>query len=132
MVDTSNTPVVVTSLQDVDTILCDLILEAYKNQDVTKEQIDSYNFFETIQKLHNQKITNKDYSPIIVENTVFTHLDGSFGMLRVIIEFADQDFYNTTIKLAVVNFTDEEKLAFDKVYGKVINTYIPQLVDEVV
>lgn len=132
MVDTSNTPVVVTSLQDVDTILCDLILEAYKNQDVTKEQIDSYMFFETIQKLHNQKITNKDYSPIIVENTVFTHLDGSFGMLRVIIEFTDQDFYNTTIKLAVVNFTDEEKLMFDKVYGKVINTYIPQLVDEVV
>lgn len=124
-------PVVVTSLADADTILCELILEAYKDKEISKEQIDSYGFFSTIHNLHNQKIKNKDYTPIIVENTVFSHEDGTYGLFRVIVEFENQDFYNTTIKLSVVNFTEEEKLIFDKVYGKVINTYIPQLVDEI-
>lgn len=131
MIDTTLTPMVVPSLKNADTILCELILEAYKDQEITKDQIDSYNFFETIHKLHCQKIKNKDYTPIIVENTVFNHNDGTHGLFCVIVEFNDNDFYNTTVNVAVVNFTKEEKLIFDKIYGKVINAYIPKLVDNV-
>lgn len=131
MIDTIDTPVIVSSLQDADTILCELIIEAYKDQNITRDQLDSYNFFETIHKLHSKHIDDKDYSPIIVENTVFKHDDNSFGLFRVIVDFENQDFYDTTIKLSVINFTEEEKNIFDKVYGRVINTVIPKLVDEI-
>lgn len=134
MISTIYSPVVVSSLHDVDIILCKLILEAYKDQDVTEDQIDSYNFFETIQQLHYQHVLNKDYTPIVVENTVFTHKDGSVGLLRVIIEFIstdnDTNFYDTTIKLAVVDFTEEEKNIFDKIYYDVIKDSIVNFLEE--
>lgn len=124
MINTSLTPVVVSSLQDVDAILCALVLEAYKDSDVEKEQIDSYNFFSVLQTEHMTHIQNNDYSPILIDNVVFQREENP-GMFRLIVEFNGTDFYDTTLKVAVIDFTEEEKLAFDKAYLEVFKNYIP-------
>lgn len=129
MINTTLSPVVVSSLQDVDSILCDLVLEAYKNQDVDKEQIDSNNFFQILQKEHMSHISNKDYNPIIIDNCVFNREENP-GLFRLVVEFNGSDFYDTTLKVAVVDFTEEEKLAFDKAYFKVFKQYIPDAAEK--